>query len=268
MTPLEPAAANDVTVLSRVQPQEFVDTWYGYNSERHFWFRWRLEALLAQLKRVGIPTDTPLRVLEIGAGVGVLRDQIEAATRWSVDITDLDLGAVQRARPGRGRKLYYDIFDRNAELREAYDVVILFDVLEHIADVPAFVAASLEHLKPGGWLLINVPAQQWLFSHYDHMVGHLRRYHRRTLSGELAAAPVTVVDARYWGLGLVPVVTARKLALTVLKPASTAQTVDIGFKPPHPVVQTMFLGMMRAELAADVAWPIGTSLLLAARKRA
>jgi len=261
-------AANDVTILSPVLPQEFVSTWYGYNSDRHFWFRWRLEALLAQLRRAEIPIDAPLKVLEIGAGVGVLRDQIESATRWSVDITDLDLGALQRAQPGRGRKIYYDIFDRRPELRHAYDVVILFDVLEHIADVPAFLDASLDHLKPGGWLLINVPAQQWLFSHYDHMVGHLRRYHRRTLSGELARAPVAILDARYWGLALVPVVAARKVALAIVRPKSTAQTVDIGFKPPHPAVQALFLGMMRAELAAGIAWPTGTSLLLAARKQA
>jgi SAM-dependent methyltransferase len=249
-----------------VQAHTFNENWYGYNSESHFWFRWRLAALQGQLRRIGIPLDEPLRALEIGAGVGVLRDQIEAMTRWNVDITDLDLRALEAARPGRGRRMYYDILERRAEFRAAYDVVVLFDVLEHIEDANAFLSAVIEPLRPGGWLLINVPAQAWLFSHYDRMVGHVRRYQRRTLADEFRGLPVTIHDLRYWGVSLVPVAALRKLALAIVRPDSAGATVDLGFKPPHPVIQGLFLNLMRLENAAPIAYPVGSSLLLAARK--
>ena len=60
----------------------------------------------------GLPLDRPLRVLDVGGGRGVLRDQVEAATAWTVDLVELNLAALEAAAPGRGRHLYYDVRDR------------------------------------------------------------------------------------------------------------------------------------------------------------
>jgi 2-polyprenyl-3-methyl-5-hydroxy-6-metoxy-1,4-benzoquinol methylase len=260
------AKTGEVELISQPQAHSFVEGWYEHNSESHFWFQWRLAALLRQLRELNISLTTPFKVLEVGAGVGVLRTQIESATYWNVDITDLDLQALQQAKAGRGRKLYYDIFEQRAEFREAYDLVVLFDVLEHIADTPPFLAALLYHLKPQGWLLVNVPALQSLYSHYDELVGHVRRYNPQTLAAEFQPGQLAVADVRYWGMSLVPVVALRKLALRLLSGRSTAQKVSVGFSPPHPLVQHFFLALMRLENSLPLSYPAGTSLLLAGRK--
>ncbi len=260
--------AGEVELISQPQAHSFAVDWYEYSSEEHFWFQWRLTALLQQLKELNVSLTTPYKALEVGAGVGVLRTQLESATNWNVDITDLDLQALQQAKAGRGRKLYYDIFDQREEFREAYDLLVLFDVLEHIADTQPFLTALLHHLKPQGWLLINVPALQPLYSHYDEIVGHFRRYNRQTLADEFRQHRFEIADMRYWGLSLVPVVALRKLALGLLSGRSTGQKVQVGFSPPHPLVNQSFLALMRLENALPIAYPAGTSLLLAGRKKA
>ena len=58
-------------------------------------------------------------------------------------------------------------------------MVVLFDVLEHIPDTQPFLSSVIRHIKLNGFLLINVPALQTLYSKYDETVGHVRRYNKR-----------------------------------------------------------------------------------------
>jgi 2-polyprenyl-3-methyl-5-hydroxy-6-metoxy-1,4-benzoquinol methylase len=256
---------NDFEIISQPQAHTFVEGWYEHNSESHFWFQWRLVAFLKQLRQIGVSLEKNCRALEVGCGVGVLRDQIESSTNWIVDATDLDLDALQRVKPGRGRKMYYDIFDQKEQLFEAYDLIILFDVLEHIEDTQPFLKALLRHLKTQGLLLINVPALQLLYSHYDEIVGHVRRYNKQTLTAEFTNLEFEVVDTRYWGMSMIPALALRKLVLRMMSGRSTAQKVGCGFNPPHPLVQDLFLGLMRLENILP-ATPVGTSLLMVGRK--
>src|SRR5574341_1547195 len=57
----------------------------------------------SQVRDLGLLLDRPLRMLDVGAGAGVLRDQLEARSAWTVDIADLNLPALRQARRGRGR---------------------------------------------------------------------------------------------------------------------------------------------------------------------
>jgi SAM-dependent methyltransferase len=181
----------------------FPAEWYGLSGPGHFWFEWRLAAALAQVRDVGLSTAAPLRALEVGAGTGVLRDQLEAHTSWVVDIADLCFEALCQAAAGRGRHLYYDVAEERPALLGAYDLVVLFDVLAHVADAGVFVSAVVRHLRPGGHLLVNVPALPCLFGDYDRAAGHLRRYDRDTLRSEFGAGDVEILDVRFWGLSLV-----------------------------------------------------------------
>ncbi len=97
---------------------------------------------------------------------------MEEAFSVPVDGCDLNEQALRLARAGRGRLLLYDVFEQRSELRGAYDMVLLMDVIEHLEDDLAFLQASLTHLKPGGIVVINVPAHMSLHSKYDRMAGH------------------------------------------------------------------------------------------------
>jgi SAM-dependent methyltransferase len=263
---LAPAEAGaGVEFLSAPRDSEFPDEWYALSGADHFWFRWRLAATLRLAGDLAIPLREPLRCLEIGSGAGILRDQLEAATRWNVDISDLNQAALRRARPGRGRVLYYDVCEES--LGAVYDVVLAFDVIEHLASTRAFLSSAVRHVKPGGHLLLNVPALQHLYSAYDQNVGHHRRYDRRSLAREIDGLDLDAPELRYWGLSLVPLLALRK-ALLGIRRRAPSEVIRRGFRPPGSLANALLSGLSRVELAiVGGRPPLGTSVLLAARRR-
>jgi SAM-dependent methyltransferase len=248
-----------------VAPQVgFPGEWYDLNAADHFWFHWRIEAALRQFRQRGLPLDAPLRVLDVGGGKGVLRDQVEARTGWTVDLVELNQAALEAASPGRGRHLYYDVRDERPELLGGYDAAILYDVIEHVEHPRPLLESVRRHLKPGGHLLVNVPALQSLFSGFDVASGHYRRYDRPSLVAELDAGAWEVVDVRYWGLALIPLLALRKM---MLRDASD-ETIRRGFGPPSRLAHACLRALMKVEMAVVPTSPVGTSLLLVARRSA
>ena len=259
------AAGEGIEFLSPPEASDFPEEWYELGDADHFWFEWRLRSFLAQARDLGLAPDRPLRVLDVGAGAGVLRDQVEAQSAWVVDIADLNAPALRQARRGRGRTLCYNILSPEPALLESYDAVLLFDVLEHIHETRPFVDALLRHLRPGGHLLVNVPANQWLFGPYDLAAGHVRRYDKVTLPAEFAGTSLEVRDVRYWGLSLVPLLAVRKLLVRAA--ASKDACVRHGFEPPNPLAHGVLRALMRAETAVLDRPLLGSSLLLAGQRR-
>jgi SAM-dependent methyltransferase len=252
-----------VEQLSAAPQVGFPGEWYDLNAADHFWFHWRIEAALRQFRDCGLPLGAPLRVLDVGGGKGVLRDQVEARTSWTVDLVELNQAALESAAPGRGRHLYYDVRDERPELLGAYDAAILYDVIEHVEHTQPVLEAVRRHLKPSGLLILNVPALQSLFSAFDVASGHYRRYDRPSLLAELPPDRWEVLDLRYWGLALVPMLAVRKALLR--DPGD--ETIRRGFGPPARFAHACLSSLMRAEMALTSRPPAGTSLLLVARRR-
>jgi len=260
------SAGQNFELISKVQEYSFPDGWYELTSESHFWFQWRLIATLRQIERLEISRVDRLKALDVGCGAGVSRTQIESATNWIVDGADIDMAALSQTKPGRGKMMYYDIHDELEPFLEAYDVVFLFDVLEHIDDTQSFIRSLLRHLKPQGVLLLNVPAWQSLYSHYDEVVGHVRRYNRKTLAAEFKDFGFRIEGMCYWGLTLVPLLVMRKLMLKAMVKYPASEQIRRGFDPPGPVTHRLLKTAMRIETSIFNDPPAGSSLLLAGRK--
>jgi SAM-dependent methyltransferase len=257
------AAEPAIEYLSPVAETPFPDDWYAFADASHFWMQWRLAVTLQLCERTGIALDGPLQALDIGGGAGRFREQLESRTRWHVDMTDLNLPALELCAPARGRTLYYDVTQPERPLAGRYDLCFLFDVIEHVPEPGALVAAAIDHLRPGGHLLVNVPALQPLFSAYDVAAGHLRRYSVTTLGAGLALPGAELAAIRYWGLSLVPLLALRRL-LAGRRP--NADTIRAGFEPPSRLAHEILKGLMRAELALVRDPPVGTSLMAAVRR--
>jgi SAM-dependent methyltransferase len=234
------------------------------NTDTHFWFGWRLRVLEHLLRDGPLPPDKPALVLEIGCGTGFLRTQIERATKWTVDAADIDPAALSQAAASRGRTLLYRIEERRPELKEQYDALVLFDVLEHIQDPLPFFENACWHLKPGGLVIVNVPAMAWFYSRYDKLVGHWMRYDQKSLEQLCARSGVKRIDARYWGFFMTPLILWRKWRLKNC--ASPREAVERGFATPAPWINQALGLLMQFETGLFKRPPLGTSLMALLQK--
>jgi SAM-dependent methyltransferase len=250
-------------VLSAPQQIDFAEDWYDIAGEDHFWLRWRFHFFLKELRRLQLGLRQPWLGLDIGCGRGVVQRQLEQATAWRIDGCDLNAGALALHKGTAGRALYYDITERRSEFREAYDFIVLFDVVEHIAETRPFIAAAVHHLKPGGYAFVNVPACQALYSRYDTVVGHCRRYDQPLLRRHLEEGGLEIAGLSYWGFSLLPAALARKLYVD--RRGTSEQIVKNGFAPPGRWASALLSSALAAE-SIFPAPPIGTSLLAIARR--
>jgi len=85
------------------------------------------------------------------------------------------------------------------------DCIVMVNVLEHIEDDAGVMEELFRVLKPGGHLLVFVPALRWLFSAMDVALGHHRRYHKNSLASLASQVGFEVVSVRYFDfLGVIP----------------------------------------------------------------
>jgi SAM-dependent methyltransferase len=141
------------------------------------------------------------RLLDLGAGIGTFTELALADGR---EVTALEpdqvfASALETEFGSHPRATI--VCATVEELRERdpppFDAAISFNVLEHIVDDRSAVAAARELLRPGGRLLLIVPAHPLLLGDVDRALGHLRRYRRRPLAGLLHEAGFDVEQARY-----------------------------------------------------------------------
>ena len=130
---------------------------------------------------------------EIGAGLGTISGRLLSL----VQSLDLIEPAPVMARQLQEKFIGEDhvrIFDRTLEDwqqavgQDEYDGIVLVNVLEHIKDDRAAARGFFRSLKPGGHLMIFVPAMPFLYSKLDYAYGHYRRYTRNSLKDCIANA--------------------------------------------------------------------------------
>jgi SAM-dependent methyltransferase len=184
--------------------------------DHHWWFvgkRLLVAALLGDRL-----TRPDLRVLDVGCGTGgVLAHLAERATTVGVDRSRQALAHCRRR--GLTRLAVADM-DRVPFAPATFDVILMLDVLEHFHDDVAVVANARPLLRPGGALLVSVPAHQSLWSPHDEVLHHVRRYdvagvrralesggfriRRLTYTNVVALPPAAIVRGMLPRLGFAP----------------------------------------------------------------
>jgi SAM-dependent methyltransferase len=237
------------------------DAWYAHARADHFWIQWRFQAMRRLLRNVELGN----RVLDVGCGSGIVRDQLEACYDRPVLGCDLNVAALERAKPGRGKLYLYDVHDRRPEWAGAFDSVFLLDTLEHIDDAVGFLQSIRFHVADHGLLVINVPALQSMYSVYDEVAGHVKRYSLAVLREELGSAGFAIARYAHWGLLMLPVLAARKW---MLRFCDRDRVITRGFEPPTKWTDCLLRTLMAIERRCIPRPWIGSSLLVAARKTA
>lgn len=148
------------------------------------------KAFLLGLIRAGVPAQG--RLLDFGAGIGTFAQTLASEGR---DLLCVELdGAARQRLQEQGLQAHASL---DAVAPGSVDGLYSLNVLEYIADDRATLRAFYDRLRPGGSLLLYVPAFQWLFTSMDRRVGHLRGYRRADLTAMLREAGFEVRRARY-----------------------------------------------------------------------
>jgi SAM-dependent methyltransferase len=146
-------------------------------------------------------------VLEVGCGQGAFGARLARRYRYLGVEPDATSFAVARQRvsaagagpagPGAVRNVLVADLDPGQ-----YDLVCAFEVLEHIEDDKAALTEWAGRLRPGGWLMLSVPAHQARFAPWDTLVGHYRRYDPAALADLLASCGFGDIQVRQYGFPL------------------------------------------------------------------
>jgi SAM-dependent methyltransferase len=174
---------------------------------RHPWWLARRELVLALLRELGI--RPPSAVLEAGCGWGVNLEGLEAA---GYQVTGLDISRKMLDRLDRDTRCLVeaDLSHVLPNSLPCYDSVLALDVIEHIDDDHHATRQLARLLNPTGRLIVSVPALPELFSEFDEIQGHRRRYSAQALRNCIESAGLVVNSIRWWGQWMVLPLLSRK----------------------------------------------------------
>ena len=221
----------------------------------HWWYRARRDILSDYLARYGeLPAKA--RILEIGCGTG---HNLGMLGRFgSVEAIEIDPAARQIASERLGRPVGdAPLPELPGVDRGGYDLIAVLDVVEHIKDDIAALKAIRDCLKPGGKILITVPAHQWMWSAHDVVNHHHRRYSKATLTRALAAAGLAPRKMGYFNSLLFPLAAAARVA------GRMTGRDDSDDSPPAAPVNALFEAIFRIErhLVGRVPLTPGVSII-------
>jgi SAM-dependent methyltransferase len=225
----------------------------------HPWWTARGYLLLQLLRR--IDCRPPCRLIEAGCGWGTNLLILEKA---GYTVTGLDISRNALARLDRPDRTLIEA-DLSQDLppdAPEHDVVLALDVIEHVDDDYGVVRRLRQLVRPGGHLIISVPALPELYSEFDRVQGHRRRYTPESLRDTIAGSGLVILDMMWWGQWMARILRRRKSAPRSRPGETNKQTYKRYLSlPPWPgtlLLKLMFLIDQRRTLRGHSA--IGTSL--------
>jgi SAM-dependent methyltransferase len=239
--------------------------------DEHFWFRARNELIFTITRKLSSSLKPCDFVVEVGCGTGNVLRALERACRESKVIgMELWFEGLRYARTrSRAALVQGDI--RNLPFSRSFDLVAMFDVLEHIPEDQETLCSVHDSLRPGGALLLTVPAHQFLWSHFDEAAGHCRRYSEQSLRQKLKNAGFQVDFVTQFMASLFLAMWGYRKLSGLRKNSTSAEELTNEEFQIIPVVNPIMASVLSAEvkwLSRGHALPIGTSLLAVARKAA
>ncbi len=175
---------------------------YHYFEDHHPWFINRRRCVVSLLKNLSRSS----RVLDIGCAGGEMILELHAAGFDNCIGIDTSPDAITTCNL-KGLHGAYQMDGSSPDLpRESFDIIIASDVLEHISDDIRALTQWHRLLAPGGTLICFVPAFPFLWSEFDKLNHHFRRYKRNELISRCTQAGFRIARASYWNcLLLLPV---------------------------------------------------------------
>jgi SAM-dependent methyltransferase len=229
----------------------------------HWWFLGRRAILADTLARLELPDGA--EILEAGCGTGGNLAMLTGLGRVFAMELDERARAIAAERHGAEAEIVAGACpDRIGFPERRFDLICMFDVLEHIAEDLATLEAMRARLKPGGRLLISVPAYPWLWGVHDEYLHHQRRYTASGLKRLAGEAGYGVANLTYFNTLLFPLAALARLKDRIAKPAAAT-----GAAMPSPLVNGLLASIFGFErhLLRAANLPFGVSLLATLTER-
>jgi SAM-dependent methyltransferase len=231
--------------------------------DHHGWYRGMTAITRAVLdRRVGRGRD--LRILDAGCGTGAVMAWL--ADYGSVTGVDYAAEALQLAG-GRGlRPLLRGSVLHLPFAPACFDLITSFDVMSSCGDGPDRLALAefARLLRPGGWLLLRLPAYRWLRGRHDTVVHTRHRYSRSELRGKLRKAAFAPLLLSYANCLLFPLAAAKRLGEHLVKTRQQGSDLTLPVGPLNGVLGRVLAA--EAPLVRGIGLPFGLTLVALARK--
>lgn len=237
--------------------------------EDTFWWYQVLRSAVANDLSDGRVERTPLRLLDAGCGTGgMLHTARKAQPDWETTGLDFSAVAVEYCRERGFANVVKGSVDEMPFTDSSFDVVLSLDVLCHKEVSERRAASEIARiLKPGGILILNLPAFEALKGRHDIAVHTARRYTVERVRTLLESVNLRTETSFYWNAWLfVPFVAWRQLTRFAKSPDGTSAKGDLSSMPPQINAILSMVGRLDFAACRALHPPFGTSVYAVARK--
>lgn len=227
--------------------------------EKHWWHIAKREASLAILGKV--LTKNKIKILDIGCGTGKNVEVLgQLGPTSGIDISE---EAIRFCKKRNLKNIYLAGVEKTGFRENYFDLVAMFDVLEHVEEKSSLLE-SARILKESGYLLVTVPAYMWLWSKWDDVLHHKRRYTKSNLMKVLKENGFKVVFTSY----LYPHLVIPVFFIRFLKSKLQSHEYESDFKMSSPFLNQvlLFIARIQIKLMQLIPLPFGTSIICLAQK--
>ncbi len=232
--------------------------------DRHWWYSGKQRIVRNLLARYLAPraNGEKQRVADLGCGCGIMLWHL--SKDYEVRGVDGSPQAIEFCKQ-RGVTVAHGQLPGPIGLPEKeFDAVLLLDVIEHLEQDKESVKSAAELLKPGGIMIITVPAYQWLWSKWDTHHHHYRRYNRSMLKAAMDHPSLKLELISYYNTWLFPLAATARIAGNVLSKDAKVGPIKVPMAPVNATFREIFAS--ERALIGRVPLPFGLSLVAVARR--
>lgn len=234
----------------------------------HWWFTGRRKVIRAALTRIAAPRG---RVLDVGCGAGANLDLLGDWDPTSrIHGIDLERTALRFCRADRATPVAQADMMHLPFCAGSFDLILALDAIEHVSDDEAVLRELFRVCRPGGAVLLTVPAFPFLWGSVDDIGHHFRRYRRADLLEKLENAGLLPQMVHYFNTLLFPPIALVRLLGRILPRRHLSP--DDEFRSDFDLVKSGPLNALLARVFAleshllAVPFPFGVSLLCVAHR--
>ena len=238
---------------------------YASYEQEHWWFKARRAILQDRIRALHLPPKA--NILEIGVGPG---ENLYSLYPEDAQLTGIEPDPMLlKTAQARGSVPIYEAYAEElpAELLDnSFDAITMFDILEHTKDDSLVLERVKQKLKPGGLLVMSVPALMLLWGQQDVVNLHYRRYTRKNLVDTVRKAGFKMERATYFNSILFPPIAAVRIANRMFSAPTDSSKSDFSYS--LGIVDEVLYSIFHSEkwLLRAMDLPIGVSLFCVAKK--